>query len=70
MGYMRNIIETEKLCKSFSSGGTQLHVLRNIDLQIREGDFTVLMGPSGAGKSTLLYALSGMDKPTLGRITY
>lgn len=70
MGYMRNIIETEKLCKSFSSGGTQLHVLRNIDLQIREGDFTVLMGPSGAGKSTLLYALSGMDKPTLGKITY
>ena len=67
---MKNIIETRKLCKTYSSGGVQQHVLRNIDLEIREGDFTILMGPSGAGKSTLLYALSGMDKPTLGEITF
>ena len=67
---MNNIIETKKLCKSFSSGGVQQHVLRNLDLQIREGDFTVIMGPSGAGKSTLLYALSGMDKPTLGQVIF
>ena len=67
---MRNIIETKKLCKTFSNGGVQQHVLRNIDLEIREGDFTVIMGASGAGKSTLLYALSGMDKPTLGDITF
>ena len=67
---MKNIIETRKLCKTYSSGGVQQHVLRNIDLEIREGDFTILMGPSGAGKSTFLYALSGMDKPTLGEITF
>ena len=67
---MKNIIETRKLCKTFSNGGVQQHVLKNIDLEIREGDFTVLMGPSGAGKSTLLYALSGMDRPTLGDITF
>ena len=46
------------------------HVLKNIDLDIYEGDFTVIMGPSGAGKSTLLYALSGMDTPTLGKIIF
>ena len=46
------------------------HVLRNIDLQLYEGDFTVIMGASGAGKSTLLYALSGMDTPSLGKITF
>lgn len=46
------------------------HVLRNIDLQLYTGDFTVIMGASGAGKSTLLYALSGMDTPTLGTITF
>lgn len=67
---MKNIIETNKLCKTFSNGGVQQHVLRNIDLEIREGDFTILMGPSGAGKSTLLYSLSGMDKPTLGGIVF
>lgn len=65
-----SIITTEKLCKTFSSGGNQQHVLKNLDLDIREGDFTVIMGASGAGKSTLLYALSGMDKPTVGRIFY
>jgi len=67
---MKNIIKTEKLCKSFSNGGQQQHVLKNLDLEIYEGDFTVIMGASGAGKSTLLYALSGMDKPTLGKINF
>ena len=68
---MKNtIISTSKLCKTFSSEGLQQHVLKNLDLEIREGDFTVIMGPSGAGKSTLLYALSGMDKPTLGEINF
>mgnify|MGYP002508516997 CR=1 FL=1 len=43
---------------------------KNIDLELYEGDFTVIMGASGAGKSTLLYALSGMDTPTLGTITF
>ncbi len=64
------IIKTEKLSKSFSVGGKQQHVIKNLDLEIYKGDFTVIMGSSGAGKSTLLYALSGMDKPTLGKITY
>ena len=64
------IIKTNKLCKSFSSGGNQQHVLKNLDLEIVEGDFTVIMGASGSGKSTLLYALSGMDTPSLGEVVY
>ena len=67
---MKNIIETKKLCKTFSNGGIQQHVLKNIDLDIYEGDFTIIMGASGAGKSTLLYSLSGMDKPTLGSVSF
>lgn len=63
-------LKTERLSKSFSNGGTMQHVLKNIDLQLYKGDFTVIMGASGAGKSTLLYALSGMDTPTLGTITF
>ena len=67
---MKNIIETKKLCKTFSNGGVQQHVLRNIDFEVYEGDFTIIMGASGAGKSTLLYSLSGMDKPTLGSVSF
>ncbi len=64
------LLKTEKLCKTFSNGGVQQHVLKNIDLELYEGDFTVIMGVSGAGKSTLLYALSGMDTPSLGKIQF
>ncbi len=64
------LLKTEKLCKTFSNGGQQQHVLKNIDLELYQGDFTVIMGASGAGKSTLLYALSGMDTPSLGNITF
>ena len=64
------IIQTDKLCKSFSVGGVQHHIIKNMDLSIYEGDFTVSMGSSGAGKSTLLYALSGMDKASLGKVNF
>lgn len=64
------LLKTEKLSKAFSNGGTMQHVLKNIDLELYKGDFTVIMGASGAGKSTLMYALSGMDTPTLGTITF
>ncbi|WP_425307552.1 ABC transporter ATP-binding protein [Ammonicoccus fulvus] len=62
------VIRTEKLSRTFSHDGVQTHVLRKLDTDIRRGDFTVIMGPSGAGKTTLLYALSGMDRPSLGAV--
>lgn len=64
------VIRTVGLCKTFSSGGIQQHVLNQLNLSIYQGDLTVIMGSSGSGKSTLLYALSGMDKPSLGEITF
>ena len=66
----KSIIRTEKLCKSFSTGGIQQHIIKNLDPEIYEGDFTVIMGASGAGKSTLMYALSGMDKASLGKVWF
>ncbi|CAM3142852.1 ABC transporter ATP-binding protein [Actinomyces slackii] len=63
------VITTGRLSKTFSVGGAQQHVLRNLDLSVEKGSFTVIMGPSGAGKSTLLHALSGLDRPTLGTVT-
>lgn len=67
---MCELLRTQNLSKTFSNGGIMQHVLRNIDLEIHRGDFVVIMGASGAGKSTLLYALSGMDKPSLGTIWF
>lgn len=68
---MKNtIIKTELLCKSFISDGEVNNVIKNLDLEIYEGDFTVIMGSSGSGKSTLLYALSGMDSVTAGKVSF
>ncbi len=64
------ILKTSKLNKSFKSGTQEQQVLKNLDIEFKEGDFTVIMGSSGAGKSTLLYALSGMDRPTSGSIRF
>lgn len=66
----KTILKAEKICKSFASNGIQNHVLDMLDIEIYEGDFTVIMGASGAGKSTLLYALSCMDEPTSGKVLY
>ncbi|MFF2093445.1 ABC transporter ATP-binding protein [Paenibacillus sp. NPDC058174] len=64
------IIEARNLCKTYSTGSEQYHAIRNIDLEIYEGDFTVIMGNSGSGKSTLLYMLSGLDGLTAGEVQY
>jgi putative ABC transport system ATP-binding protein len=64
------IIYTKELCKNFTIGTIEQPVLKSLDIDIYAGDFTIIMGSSGAGKSTLLYALSGMDKPTSGRIMF
>lgn len=67
---MDTILSAHNLCKSYSNGKVMQHVLKNLNIEIREGDFTVIMGNSGSGKSTLLYSLSGMDKPSLGSIKF
>lgn len=68
---MREVLLSAKgLSKQFPNGTGKEQVLKNIDVDIYAGDFTVIMGSSGAGKSTLLYALSGMDSITGGKVLY
>lgn len=67
---MNTILKVTDLCKTFSNGSIQQHVLKNLTMTIEEGDFTAIMGNSGSGKSTMLHSVSGMDRPTLGRIEY
>ena len=62
------VIKANNLCKSFVTGKTAINVIKNLNLDIYEGDFTVIMGSSGSGKSTLLYTLSGMDSATSGTV--
>ena len=62
------ILSAKGLCKSFAHNGGQVHIISNADLDIYEGDFTIIMGASGSGKSTMLYALSGMDRATSGEV--
>lgn len=66
---MRKALLTAKeIVKTYP--GAQEPVLNRINVEIYDGDFTVIMGPSGAGKSTLLYALSGMDTISSGQVLY
>jgi len=62
------IIEIENVSKVYEVGKRRVTALENINLAIREGEFTVLIGPSGCGKSTLLYLVAGFEQPTKGRI--
>lgn len=64
------IIQAKNLCKTYSTGSEQFHAIRNLELEIYEGDFTVIMGNSGSGKSTLLYMLSGLDSVTVGEVHF
>jgi len=69
MGMERPILACYELRKVFN-GQVPTEALRGITLQFRRGEFASIVGPSGSGKSTLLYLLSGLDKPTSGRVEF
>ena len=64
----RIAVEGQHIVKEFSVGSTTVSVLKDISLQVYQGEFVSVMGPSGSGKSTLLYILGGLETPTHGRI--
>jgi len=66
---MSAIVSLSKVSKSYTRGKQEVVVLRDLDLNIEEGDFAALMGPSGSGKTTLLNLIGGLDQPTSGSIT-
>lgn len=68
---MKNVLlQGRQVSKVFVQGQIKNKVLDQVDVDIYEQDFTIIMGSSGAGKSTLLYALSGMDAITDGKVSY
>lgn len=58
------------LNKVYKTGETEVHALRDVDLEIAQGEVLVLLGPSGSGKSTLLNILGGLDRPSSGSLSY
>jgi putative ABC transport system ATP-binding protein len=65
---MDAMIVIENLNKHFKSGETLFPVLKDINLQIKEGECIVLKGVSGSGKTTLLSLMAGMDRPSSGKV--
>jgi putative ABC transport system ATP-binding protein len=62
------ILEARQVDKTFAAGERAVRVLDQVSLQVDAGEFLVIEGSSGSGKSTLLSLLSGLDKPTAGRV--
>jgi putative ABC transport system ATP-binding protein len=65
-----SVFEARGVTKVYHMGEVEVPALRGVDLDLREGEFLVLLGPSGSGKSTLLNILGGLDVATSGRVLY
>ena len=63
---MKQLISLKNICRSYRNGEQELQVLKNINLEIGEGEFVAIMGPSGSGKSTLMNTIGMLDTPTSG----
>lgn len=65
---MEIVIQAKKLSKEYRRDENRVSALKNVDLEIANGDFFALMGPSGSGKSTLLHLIAAMDRPSSGEV--
>lgn len=62
------LVQISKVSRTFNRGSEKIHVLTDLDLEVKEAEFLALMGPSGSGKSTLLNLIGGLDRATSGTI--
>jgi lipoprotein-releasing system ATP-binding protein len=67
---MSSLLRVYDLHKSFTEGGSEIHVLRGVDFELEEGERLAVIGESGVGKSTLLHIIGTLDRPTSGQILY
>jgi putative ABC transport system ATP-binding protein len=62
------VVSAQFLCKTYQMGDAKVEVLKDVSLNVATGEFVAICGPSGSGKTTLLNIISGIDKPTSGKI--
>jgi len=62
------IIEIKNCTKDYATDSISVRALRQIDLEVEQGEFTAIAGPSGSGKTTLLNIIGGLDRPTAGDV--
>ncbi len=65
---LRHAVTATSLTRTYGEGGSAVHALRGVSLEVPEGQFTAVMGPSGSGKSTLMHLLAGLDTPDAGAV--
>ena len=63
---MKKLIDLQNINKSYRNGDQELQVLKDINLEVQEGEFLAIMGPSGSGKSTLMNIIGMLDRPSSG----
>ena len=63
---MKKLIDLKNVSKSYRNGDQELQVLKDVHLEVEEGEFVAIMGPSGSGKSTLMNIIGMLDRPTSG----
>lgn len=64
------VLSAKGLSRSYRMGGHDLHVLRDLDVEVYRGQWLAVLGSSGSGKSTLLHLLGGLDRPNAGSVTF
>ena len=65
---MEKVIELRNLNKTYQTEELTVDVIKDMNLEVYDGEFVSIMGPSGSGKSTLLYLMGGLEKPTTGEV--
>ena len=65
---LQTAVTATSLTRTYGEGGSAVHALRGVSLEVPEGQFTAVMGPSGSGKSTLMHLLAGLDTPDAGSV--
>src|SRR5690242_19122613 len=61
-------VASRDLTRQGGAGGSEVHALGGVSIEVPPGQFAAVMGPSGSGKSTLMHLLAGLDEPTAGQV--
>ena len=65
---MMNLLKVDSICKTYGTGETAVHALKDVSFSVSKGELVAVVGESGSGKSTLLNMIGALDTPTSGKV--